>query len=355
MCPSSSIPLVSVIIAAYNAAADIRLTLASLRAQTYLAFEAIVVDDGSTDETAAIVEEFVRADTRFRLIRQANAGVGAARNTALRHARGTYLAPLDADDVWEPEKLEKQVTAMEQGGADVGLVYCWSRRIDQDGNLISYSHPYTLEGRAHRAFVLRNLLSNSSVPLFRASAVADVGPYLTRNEQAGGQGCEDWDMNLRVSEKYLIRLVPEYLVGYRQKPTCMSVHAAHMSTSYLKVVQRARERAPDLPPEFFRWSAGHFYTYLASKSYQWGFYSWSLRSSLRALRADPILLLSSRVRRFAVGSMLHLLTGGRFRRTRVPPLAEATASPAAVLTAPLPSRDVIDRIELNRWMSACAT
>lgn len=353
MSASSRVPLVSVIIAAYNAAADIRTTLASLRAQTYLAFEAIIVDDGSTDDTAAIVEEFVRADTRFRLVRQANAGVGAARNTALALARGVYLAPLDADDLWEPEKLEKQVAAMEQGGPTVGLVYCWSRRIDQDGRLISYGHPYTVEGRAHRAFVLRNLLSNSSVPLFRASAIAAVGPYLTRAEQNGGQGCEDWDINLRIAEKYLIRLVPEYLVGYRQKASCMSVNAAIMSTSYETVVRRARERAPDLPDAFFRWSAGHFYTYLASKSYQWGFYSWSLRASLRALAADPIQLLSGRVRRFALGSALHLATGGRFRRTRVPPLAPPNTAPTPDPTAALVP-GVIGRIEMNRWMSACA-
>jgi glycosyltransferase involved in cell wall biosynthesis len=106
--------LVSVIIPAFSAAADIRQTLNSVLAQTYQAIEVIVVDDGSSDATAAIVEEFVTRDTRFQLVRQSNAGVGAARNIAIQRARGKYVAPLDADDLWFPEKLEKQVACMER-------------------------------------------------------------------------------------------------------------------------------------------------------------------------------------------------------------------------------------------------
>lgn len=80
--------LVSVIIPAFNAAAHIRQTLNSVRAQTYQGIEVIVVDDGSSDATSAIVEEFVTRDVRFQLIRQSNAGVGAAWNTAIRKAAG---------------------------------------------------------------------------------------------------------------------------------------------------------------------------------------------------------------------------------------------------------------------------
>ncbi len=354
MSVSSSSPLVSVVIAAYNAAADLRTTLSSLRAQTYAHFEAIIVDDGSTDGTAAIAESFARADSRFRLIRQANAGVGAARNTAIGHALGTYIAPLDADDIWDPEKLEKQVAVMEKAGPDVGMVYCWSRRIDANGKFLSYSHPYAVEGRIRRALILRNLLSNASVPLFRRSAISEVGPYLTRTEQRGGQGCEDWDMNLRVAEKYVIRCVPEYLVGYRQRPSCMSVNAEMMTKSYEVVIARARARSPDLPKTLFRWSAGAFYFYLTSKSYQWGRYRWTLHAGVRALKADPILLLSPRMRRFTFGSVFHLLTHGRFRRTPIPP-------PSPIDLIPVPSegntrraRDMIERVELRRWSLATA-
>jgi len=90
-----------------------------------------VVDDGSSDRTTAIVEEFTAHDSRFQLVRQSNAGVGAARNTGIGQARGKYIAPLDADDLWMAEKVEKQVAGMEEFGDKTGLVYCWSTLINE--------------------------------------------------------------------------------------------------------------------------------------------------------------------------------------------------------------------------------
>jgi glycosyltransferase involved in cell wall biosynthesis len=94
----STKPLVSVIIPALNAAKYIRQALDSVLSQTYKRIEAIVVDDGSSDATSTIIEEFVKRDSRVQLVWQSNAGVGAARNTAIGKARGKYIAPLDADD-----------------------------------------------------------------------------------------------------------------------------------------------------------------------------------------------------------------------------------------------------------------
>ena len=139
--------LVSVIIPAFNAAEYIRQTLHSVLAQTYQSLEVIVVDDGSEDDTDAIVEEFVKKDARVQLVKQCNAGVGAARNTGIRMARGEYIAPLDADDIWFPEKLEKQVACMERYGEETGLVYCWSIRVDKDGEFEGFQYPNKAEGR----------------------------------------------------------------------------------------------------------------------------------------------------------------------------------------------------------------
>jgi glycosyltransferase involved in cell wall biosynthesis len=172
--------LVSVVIPAFNAAEYIRETLHSALAQTYQALEVIVVDDGSTDATGSIVEEFVKKDARVQLVRQCNAGVGAARNTAIRMARGDYIAPLDADDIWFPEKLEKQVARMEQYGEETGMVYCWSMRIDKRGEFIGVQIPLTAQGSLLETAVSGCIADNGSVPLFRASALASVGPYLTQ-------------------------------------------------------------------------------------------------------------------------------------------------------------------------------
>ena len=110
-------PRVSVIVPLYNKASTIARTLASISAQTFVDFETIVVDDGSTDDGASIVAAC--ADARVRLIRQTNLGPGAARNRAIAEARGTLVAFLDADDEWLPTFLERAVAILDRGTARV--------------------------------------------------------------------------------------------------------------------------------------------------------------------------------------------------------------------------------------------
>jgi glycosyltransferase involved in cell wall biosynthesis len=152
--------------------------------------EVIVVDDGSSDATSAIVEEFMRKDPRVQLVRQNNAGVGAARNAGIRRAHGKYIAPLDADDLWCPNKLEKQVARIEQCGSETGMVYCWSTLVDKNGDFLLFSDPHPYEGRLRQALLLRNVVGNASAPLIRATAFEKLGFYLTRAEQGGGEGAK---------------------------------------------------------------------------------------------------------------------------------------------------------------------
>jgi glycosyltransferase involved in cell wall biosynthesis len=288
--------LVSVIIPAFNAAEKIGQTLESVLAQTYPKIEVIVVDDGSSDATSTVVTDFAVRDDRIQLVQQSNAGAGAARNTAIRAARGKYIAPLDADDFWFPEKLEKQVARLERCGGETGLVYCWSMLIDQHGELFG-DCCHTVEGRLRRAMVLRNIVGNGSVPLFRATTLEKVGLYLTQAEQGGAQGCEDWDLYLRISEQFEVRVVPEYLMAYRQAGSNMSANAENMAASFGVVMRRARERNSDLQSSLFRWSAGSFYLYLVQNADLWGHHHWCLRFLQEAVRADPALLLRTSVYR----------------------------------------------------------
>ena len=105
-------PKVSIITAAFNARPFLRATLASASRQTFNDFEHLVVDDGSTDETATIAEQLATADPRIKVIRQQNLGASAARNAAITRAAGDYLAILDADDLWMPEFLEEQLSIL---------------------------------------------------------------------------------------------------------------------------------------------------------------------------------------------------------------------------------------------------
>jgi glycosyltransferase involved in cell wall biosynthesis len=339
--------LVSVVIPAFNAEADIRQALSSVLAQTYREIEVLVVDDGSADSTSAIVEQFVRRDPRFHLVRQANGGVGAARNAAIRAARGKYIAPLDADDLWFPEKLEKQVACMEQAGDDMGLVYCWSTLTDKDGKLVDDGSTGTFEGRLRHVLVLLNVLGNASVPLFRAAALEKVGLYLTREEQGGAQGCEDWDLALRVAEISTVRVVPEYLVTYRQDGSSMSVDANGMAASYAVIMSRARQRNSDLPSAAFRWSAGYFYLYLADKCHRCGRYSECLDFLGEAVRANPVLLLKAGIYKRSIKAALRIIAGSAVKTKRAAQFhSKKRKRRSSILNIPF------RYFELARWSAA---
>ena len=346
--------LVSVIVPAYNAARHLRQTLESIQLQTYPSIEVLVVDDGSTDSTPAIAAEFARADPRFRVITQANAGVGAARNAAVREARGEYIAPADADDVWYPEKLEKQVACMRAGGDAVALVYCWFTSIDDEGRVVGYSTRFNVEGWVREAMVFRNFVGNASVPLIRARILEEVGPYLTRAEQDGGQGCEDRDLNLRIAERAEFRVVRQYLVKYRQSETAMSARPQGMISSFKTVMSRARARNTDLPPRIFRWSRGAFFSYQMRKCYRWGNYGWCLRCIGHATIADPVMLfdikLYSLLARAAIKGLLRLPPD--LRRRWGGGETPESPSPSVVGAGRLEGPNALyRRIEQRRWMS----
>ena len=352
-------PLVSVTIPAFNAAANIRQTLNSVLAQTYQEIEVIVVDDGSSDATSAVVQEFLTRDARFQLVRQSNAGVGAARNTAIRKARGKYIAPLDADDYWFPEKLQKQVACAEQRGNETGLVYCWYAVLDEHARL-SNGCPQTAEGRLRDASILRNIVGNGSAPLFRTAALEEVGLYLTRTEQSGAQGCEDWDLYLRIAERFSIHVVPEYLLAYRRAGSSMSANAETMAASFAVVMDRARKRNLDLPSPIFRWSAGHFYTYLVKSSYHWGYYDHCLRYLKEAVRSDPALLLTTDVYRILIRAFLKVIMdpGGERLASKVLPLMPDENGKGPNLESkkkrkrPFISNWIFENIEQRRWSAA---
>ena len=155
-------------------------------------------------------------------------------------------------------------------------------------------HPQTVEGRLRHALILRNVVGNGSVPLFRAAALEKVGLYLTRAEQGGAQGCEDWDLYLRIAEDFSIRVVPEYLMAYRQAGSSMSVNAETMAASFAVMMsERVREIAICRPRSF----AGQPGTSTRT-SYRIPIIGAIIDRCLRYLKeavlADPALLLTTR-------------------------------------------------------------
>ena len=291
------LPLVSVIVPAYNTATFISKTLDSVLSQTYRNLEVLVVDDGSQDETPEIVKLIAQTDRRVTLLRQSNAGVAAARNLAIQKSSGEYIAPIDADDIWYPQKIEKQVQCMLKTDASVGLVYTWAVYIDPKDLIIGAYNPYeffniyNLEGDVYTALVYRNFVGNASVPLIRRACLDKVGGYNCKLKKDGAQGCEDLDLYLRIAEYYQFKVVPEFLLGYRQVNESMSGNCMSMAKSYNTVMADVQQRHPEIPNAIYQWSASQFYSYLLGKSYACGDYLSSLLCLKKAVQLDWAFLL----------------------------------------------------------------
>ncbi|RUT07341.1 hypothetical protein DSM106972_026020 [Dulcicalothrix desertica PCC 7102] len=297
----SDFSLVSVIIPAYNAEVFIGRTLESVISQTYKNLEIIVVDDGSQDRTASIVESFMEIDSRIVLFKQANAGVAAARNLAIAKSSGEFIAPIDADDIWYPEKIEKQVQCLLASHPNVGLVYNWSVLLDEKDVILGQYEPQhyfkflTAEGNAYPALLYMNIVGNASVPLIRRSCFEKVGGYNCELKQQNAQGCEDWDIYLRIADFYEYRVVPEFLVGYRQVKGSMSRATKSMAKSFELVITDARQRRLEFPQDtyqqIYNWSASSFFVYLLVNCFECGDYWSTLVWLYKAIQKDYVILL----------------------------------------------------------------
>lgn len=288
-------PLVSVILPVFNGEEFIGQAVESALSQTYQQLEIITVDDGSTDGTRAILDHYARKDSRVRVLGQANGGVARARNYAIAEARGEFIAPLDADDLWQPNKIELQLARMLEAGDHVGFVYSWWVWIDGNGSVLDRSPRWMFEGSVFEALLQINFTGNASIPLFRRRCIEQAGGYNEALAAAHAGGCEDWELALRIAERYLAAVVPEILVGYRRRPGSMSTACATMWRSQQHVMQAMRELRPALRPLAMRRAGQQFALYLAGLSYWSGnllsAWRWGLRSGFSLpLRVAPYVM-----------------------------------------------------------------
>jgi len=237
--------LISVIVPAYNCAATIGETLHSIRCQTHHNIEIIVVDDGSTDETYLSAAQHAAADPRVRVFRQPNGGVASARNKAIRESAADLIAPIDADDIWLPDKLELQLSALDSF-PNVGLVYTWFAKIDVQGRVIEIDNRHTAEGNVLAELCVRNIVGHASSPLILRSAIERVGGYDETLRSRNAQGCEDNKLYLEIAEYYSFAVVRKCVVGYREMPTGMSSNFHQMLRSRDLSVEGVLRRHPEL-------------------------------------------------------------------------------------------------------------
>jgi glycosyltransferase involved in cell wall biosynthesis len=211
-------PLVSVVMPAYNAERYVALAVEGLLRQTLRDFELLVIDDGSTDGTAAILDRFAARDSRIAVIHQpANQGYARALNLGLARARGRFIARHDADDVSLPERLARQAQFLE-AHPEVGLAASRVQVVDEAGRALAVD-PYAggLDNAAlQRELLDHNPLCHGSVMLRRA-CLAQTGPYDESVELT-----EDYDLWLRLAEITQLAKLPEVLYQYRHHGASVS-------------------------------------------------------------------------------------------------------------------------------------
>lgn len=304
---------VSVIIPAFNAMATIDETLASVRGQTHRDLEILVIDDGSSDDTASIVHRHSAEDKRVRLIEQAQGGVAAARNAGIAQAQSDLIAPIDADDLWQPHKLERQLAVMQAGGDQMGLVYSWFAVIDHAGRILSQTNSASDEGDVLRRMCMGNLVGNGSSPLMRRVAIESAGGYDPGLRAQHAQGCEDLKLYFAIAERYRFGLVREHLTGYRWSPANMSADGSQMLRSYDLVMNANALRYPQYAAEFHQ-GRGYMIKWLAKRALQAGSFE-NVSSMLSALLAHD-RAVAIRFSRRACYFLLQRATGRATTGTR---------------------------------------
>ena len=219
-------PLVSVVIATYNMAAFLPFAIQSALAQTYRNIEVLVIDDGSTDNTADVVVPHL-ANPRVRFLSQKNSGQAVAKNRGIRESGGQYVAFLDADDLWAPDKLELQLPLF-AASSSVGVVYSALSRIDDKGDRLP-DIPISL----HRGRVTGVMLISNFVGFGTSVVRRECFERLGLFDETLGMGI-DYDLWLRISTEYEFDYVNRPLLYRREWSGQMS---KNWHTRYVKGIE----------------------------------------------------------------------------------------------------------------------
>ena len=228
-------PRVSVVVVCYNQAQYLGEAIESVLAQNYQPVEILVVDDGSTDETAKVATAF----RQVRYIHQSNRGLPAARNTGLHHSTGEYVAFLDADDKLLPDALQEGMDCFREF-PDSGFVSGAYRNVFSDGSPAPTDPPQFVEADHYCRMLQGNYIGMHAAVLYRRETIAAAGGF-----RETLRACEDYELYLRIARKWPVQVHSGVVAEYRQHDTNMSKDRAMMLESVLSVLDLERRQVRD--------------------------------------------------------------------------------------------------------------
>jgi glycosyltransferase involved in cell wall biosynthesis len=272
-------PLVSVIIPNYNYGRYLKETIDSVLAQTYPNIEIVVADDGSTDNSEEVLSNY---GNRVKWFKQQNQGVSRARNQAVKQSNGEILAFLDSDDLWLPQKIEKQVQLFND--AEIGLVHCGFVDFDNKGNLLK-EHLDGLSGWVATDLLLYQrpvVLGGGSAAIVKREAFDKVGGFDPNVSPA-----EDWEFYYQVARHYKIGFIEEVLMKYREHENNAHLNVKRMErallTAYGKIFSADESDIKHLKRSCY----SRIHMILAGSYYGAGQYSDFLRHAVKSLSYSP--------------------------------------------------------------------
>ncbi len=281
-----SVPIISVIIPAYNAEKTIKETINSVLNQTFSDFELIIINDGSKDATLEIVSQF--QDPRLKVMSYENSGASVSRNRGFAKSVGEFIAFLDADDLWTSDKLEAQLEAL-KAHPECDIAYSWTDCIDESSQFLRRGGYITVNGNAYAHLLLLDILENGSNPLIRRQALLDIGGF-DESLPAG----QDWDLYLRLAVKHQFVTVPKPQILYRVSSDSLSANYKKLETGSLRVIAKAFAQAPESLQYLKPYSLSNLYKYLSFKILQERPSSKkgliAVRLIWNAVKHDPMLL-----------------------------------------------------------------
>lgn len=273
-------PLVSVIIPNYNYANYLREAIESVLSQTYKNIEIFVVDDGSKDNSAEVLGEF---GDQIHTIFQQNAGVAAARNNGVANSKGDFIAFLDADDVWLPNKIEMQVERF-LTDKKLGLVHVAVQEINATGENLDTRFDGLSGEVSHELLLLERgvVLGGGSGMMIPREVFNEVGGFDLRLSTSA-----DWDLFYQISSRYPISLVSEILLKYRIHGSNMHGNIPRMEREMLIGFEKAFSVAGSKNQKIKKNAYGNLHKILAGSYFRSGNYTGFVLNAVKSICLTP--------------------------------------------------------------------
>jgi glycosyltransferase involved in cell wall biosynthesis len=255
------IPTVTIIMPAHNSSQYLPESIESVLAQTFQNFELLVIDDGSIDNTVEIVRSYIKQDSRVKLISQTNQGVSATRNRGIYLSVSEYVAFIDADDKWFPEKLSSHLESF-KSDSNLGISFARVEFISPEGKATGIATARLTKLKPQH-FLYENPTITVSNLVIRQKVFQDIGCFDTSMNYA-----EDLDLLLRVitSNKWKIEGLNRVLMAYRTTTSGLSSNLYCMEEGWETLAAKAKEYAPDLIDEHYLRARSIHLRYLARRA-----------------------------------------------------------------------------------------